>query len=37
MLANAFNPGTPFLVFSPVLALSAFLLAFVAKETLERN
>jgi len=37
MLADAFNPGRPFLVFAPVLALSAFLLAFVAKETLERN
>lgn len=37
MLADAFNPGTPFLVFSPILASSAFLLAFVAKETLERH
>ena len=37
MLANAFNPGTPFLVFSPILVLSACLLAFVAKETLQKN
>ena len=36
MLANAFNPGIPFLALTPILWLSAVLLAFVAKETLER-
>jgi len=35
-LANAFNPGTPFLVYAPLLLLSATLLAIVGKETLER-
>ena len=37
MLANAFNPGVPFLVFSPVLVVATLLLAFVAKETLNRK
>ncbi len=36
MLANAFHPGIPFLALTPVLWLSALLLAFAAKETLER-
>ena len=36
ILANAFNPGIPFLALTPVLWLSALLLAFVARETLER-
>ena len=35
-LANAFNPGLPFLVYAPLLLLSAVLLAVVGKETLER-
>lgn len=35
-LANTFNPGTPFLVYAPLLLLSASLLAVVGKETLER-
>jgi len=35
-LANAFNPGVPFLVYAPLLLLSATLLAIVGKETLER-
>jgi MFS family permease len=35
-LANVFNPGTPFLVYAPLLLLSATLLAIVGKETLER-
>jgi MFS family permease len=33
-LANVFNPGVPFLVYAPLLALSATLLAVVGKETL---
>ncbi len=36
MLANAFHPGVPFVALTPVLWLSALLLAFVARETLER-
>lgn len=36
VLANAFNPGIPFLALTPVLWLSALLLAFAARETLER-
>ena len=36
MLANAFHPGIPFLALTPILWLSALLLAFVARETLER-
>src|SRR4029450_7839992 len=35
-LANAFNPGVPFLVYAPLLLLSATLLAIVGNETLER-
>lgn len=35
-LADAFNPGVPFLVYAPLLVLSAILLAVVARETLER-
>lgn len=35
-LANAFNPGLPFLVYAPLLLLSAMLLAVVGKETLQR-
>ncbi len=36
MLANAFHPGVPFLALTPILWISTLLLAFVAKETLER-
>ena len=36
MLANAFHPGIPFLALTPVLWISALLLAFAARETLER-
>jgi MFS family permease len=35
-LANAFNPGMPFLVYAPLLAVSAALLATVGEETLEK-
>jgi MFS family permease len=35
-LANAFNPALPFLVYAPLLILSATLLAVVGKETLQR-
>jgi MFS family permease len=35
-LANAYNPGLAFLVYAPLLLLSATLLAVVGKETLER-
>ena len=35
-LANTFNPGVPFLVYAPLLILSATLLAVVGKETLQR-
>jgi len=35
-LANTFNPGVPFLVYAPLLLLSATLLAVVGRETLER-
>jgi MFS family permease len=35
-LANTFNPGVPFLVYAPLLVVSATLLAAVGKETLER-
>lgn len=35
-MANAFNPGAPFLLYAPLLVLSATLLAVVGKETLER-
>jgi len=35
-LADRFNPGVPFLAYAPVLVVSAFLLAVVAKETLQK-
>jgi hypothetical protein len=35
-LADTFNPGVPFLVYAPLLILSAFLLAVVGRETLVR-
>jgi len=35
-LADAFNPGLPFLVYSPLLVLSAILLAVIGRETLKR-
>jgi MFS family permease len=35
-LANTYNPGVPFLVYAPFLVLSAMLLAFVGRETLEK-
>lgn len=35
-LADRFNPGVPFLVYAPLLVLSAVLLALVARETLEK-
>jgi len=35
-LANTFNPGVPFLVYAPLLLLSALFLAFVSKETLDK-
>jgi MFS family permease len=35
-LANTYNPGVPFLVYAPLLILSATLLAVVGKETLQR-
>jgi len=35
-LANAFNPGVPFLVYAPLLLLSATFLLVVSKETLDR-
>lgn len=34
-LANAFNPGVPFLVYAPVLIVAATLLAVAGKETLQ--
>lgn len=36
VLADTFNPGVPFLVYAPLIILSAVLLAFVARETLQR-
>lgn len=36
LLADEFNPGLPFLVYAPLLILSAVLLAMVAQETLRR-
>ena len=35
-LANAYNPGVPFLVYAPLLLFSAALLGIVGKETLDR-
>ncbi|MEE8519193.1 MAG: MFS transporter, partial [Dehalococcoidia bacterium] len=37
ILADAYGPGVPFVVFAPVLLISALLLAFVAKETLVKH
>ena len=34
LLANAFNPGVPFLAYAPFLALTAVLLTMIARETL---
>jgi MFS family permease len=34
-MANVYNPGVPFLIYAPLLLLSAFLLAIVGKETLD--
>jgi len=34
-MADVYNPGVPFLIYAPLLLLSAFLLAMVGKETLE--
>ncbi|HET9882159.1 MAG TPA: MFS transporter [Candidatus Binatia bacterium] len=36
ILADNFNPGVPFLVYAPLIILSAVLLAFIARETLQR-
>lgn len=36
LLADAFNPGVPFLAYAPLLVLSAVLLALVGRETLRR-
>lgn len=36
LLADAFDPGVPFLVYAPLLVLSAALLALVGRETLRR-
>ena len=36
ILADAFNPGVPFLAYAPLLIVSALLLALVGRETLER-
>ncbi len=35
-LADRFNPGVPFLAYAPLLVIAALLLAWVARETLER-
>ena len=35
-LANTYNPGVPFLVYAPLLVVTAALLAVLGKETLER-
>ncbi len=34
LLANAFNPGVPFLAYAPLLVMSSVLLAVVSRETL---
>ena len=34
ILANAFNPGVPFIAYAPILLAGALLLAFVGRETL---
>jgi MFS family permease len=36
VLADNFNPGVPFLVYAPLIILSAVLLAFIARETLQK-
>ena len=36
VLADTFNPGVPFLAYAPLIILSALLLAFIGRETLER-
>ena len=36
LLADKFNPGVPFLAYAPVLILSALLLAWVARETIQK-
>lgn len=36
VLADSFNPGVPFLVYAPLIILSAVLLAFIGRETLQR-
>ena len=36
VLADTFNPGVPFLVYAPLLVLSALLLGLVARETLQK-
>jgi len=35
-VANAYNPGVPFLVYAPLLMVSALILALVGEETLHR-
>ncbi|MQF86141.1 MAG: MFS transporter [SAR202 cluster bacterium] len=37
LMMNMSGPGTPFLVYAPILILASLLLAFVAKETLIKN
>lgn len=37
ILANAFNPGVPFIVYAPILLVGALLLAFVGRETLVKQ
>ncbi|HUC97123.1 MAG TPA: MFS transporter, partial [Candidatus Polarisedimenticolaceae bacterium] len=36
VLADSFNPGVPFLLYAPLIILSAVLLALIARETLPR-
>ena len=36
LLADKFNPGVPFLAYAPLLILSAVLLAWVARETIQK-
>ena len=36
VLADSFNSGVPFLLYAPLIILSAILLAFIARETLQR-
>ena len=37
ILANAFNPGVPFIAYAPILLAGALLLAFVGRETLVKG